>query len=324
MTRIVPLLVVLPSRTLLLDVAGPMEAIRKANDLQEEVQFDVTYAASDGSVETSVGLTLCGLAPLPAQVPVKVTVLISGSATSSLDGWKASCDSEDVLVNWLAATIRPEHRLITICSGAITAGRAGLFDGVECTTHHDCVAELRVAAPRAKVLENRLFVKDGGRWSSAGMTAGIDLTLHLIASEAGQAVAAAVARCMVVYLRRAGHDPQISPWLDGRNHLHRTIHRAQDAIAADPSHPWSVAALAKEAGASPRNLSRLFNQHTGMTIVDYLARIRVSLARDLLTHTKLGMEVVAERTGFGSARQLRRAWGREHDRPPRTARANPH
>jgi len=142
-----------------------------------------------------------------------------------------------------------------------------------------------------------------------------------VARRAGHGVAAAVARYLVVYARRAGGDPQLSPWLEGRNHLHPAVHRAQDTVAADPAREWSVADLARAAGASPRHLSRLFNEHTGMSVTDYVNRLRVALAHDLLTATRLDMETVAERAGFASTRQFRRAWNRLHALPPSRLRA---
>ena len=130
-----------------------------------------------------------------------------------------------------------------------------------------------------------------------------------------------IARHLVVYLRRAGSDPQLSPWLEGRNHVHPAVHRAQDAIAAEPARSWSLAELARIANSSPRHLSRLFNEHAGMGITDYVNRLRVALARELISETRLDMEHVAERSGFASARQLRRAWRRSHETSPREARA---
>jgi AraC-like DNA-binding protein len=109
---------------------------------------------------------------------------------------------------------------------------------------------------------------------------------------------------------------ELSPWLEGRNHIHPAIHRAQDAVAATPAQNWSVAALAKIAGTSPRNLSRLFSAHTGISVTDYVNRIRIALARELVTGSRLDMENVAQRAGFTSARQFRRAWKRLHDTPP--------
>ncbi len=321
--RIIQVLVVVPPRTLLLDVAGPVEVLRRANQEQGAVRFEVGFAGPQPQVISSVGLLVSGIAPLPAHVPDASLVLLAGDAQVPLNAGAMAHedgDEETRLVEWLRRTIRPEHRLVCICSGALLAGRAGLLDGYQCTTHHACCAELAAAAPQAQVLENRLYVEDRNRLTSAGITAGVDLMLHLVEGLAGPACAVAVARFLVVYLRRTGADPQLSPWLDGRNHLHPAIHRVQDAIAAAPARAWAAAELARIAHASPRNLSRLFNGQTGFSIPEYVSRLRVALAQDLLSQTRLDMEGVAERAGFGSARQMRRAWGRLHAGPPRNAR----
>jgi transcriptional regulator GlxA family with amidase domain len=181
-----------------------------------------------------------------------------------------------------------------------------------------------VIAPRARILENRLYVEDGERYSSAGITAGIDLMLHLVHQSTDQSCAVAVARYLVVYLRRSGSDPQLSPWLEGRNHIHPAVHRVQDAIAAELTKPWNLTALARIACASERHLSRLFHEHVGMSIPEYSSRLRVAYARELLRETRLDMERVAEQSGFSSTRQLRRAWERIHKTPPRQARLHSH
>ncbi|HEU4730358.1 MAG TPA: helix-turn-helix domain-containing protein [Kofleriaceae bacterium] len=121
-------------------------------------------------------------------------------------------------------------------------------------------------------------------------------------------------------IRRDGAEPQLSPWLEGRNHLHPIVHKVQDAIAAYPRRPWPSAALAKLAGTSVRHLSRLFHEHTGMNLPDYRNRVHVALAHELLAQTRLDIERVAERAGFASARQLRRAWRKWYSTPPRSAR----
>src|SRR5262249_3344747 len=157
----------------------------------------------------------------------------------------------------------------------------GLLDGHACTTHYLSCDELAELAPRARVLDNRLYVDDGNRWSSAGVTAGVDLMLHLIAEYTDHATALSVARYLVVYLRRNGSDPQLSPWLDGRNHVHPAVHRVQDAIAGDPAGAWPAKRLAEIAGTSPRHLSRLFHEHVGMHLADYRNRLRAALAREL-------------------------------------------
>lgn len=319
-TAPIPVYVVVPPRVLLLDVAGPIEVLRKANLEQSAVRFEVTYVGPSPQVLSSIGLGVAGIAALPDGLPTGALVVISGSADVPLRPGPATRAEEIILdaeiVAWLARAVRPGIRLVTICSGALLAARAGLLDGVPCTTHHACIRDLVRLAPAARVLENRLFVDHGERLTSAGITAGIDLMLHIVAQSAGHACAVAVARYLVIYLRRGGADPQLSPWFEGRNHLHPAVHRAQDAIAADPARPWSVGTLARVAAASPRNLSRLFNEHAGMSVTEYVNRMRVAVARELLTGSRLDMESVAERAGFASSRQLRRAWGRVHKTSP--------
>jgi transcriptional regulator GlxA family with amidase domain len=230
---------------------------------------------------------------------------------------------ERAIVEWLKATVRPTHTIVTICSGALLAARAGLLDGYSCTTHHAECEELAALAPEAKVLDNRLFVIDGQRYTSAGVTAGMDLMLHVVSSLIGHACALAIARHLVLYLRREGADPQISPWLEGRNHLHPAVHRVQDAVMANPAADWTLARLAKLASTSPRHLSRLFNENAGMHLTAYVNSLRVALAHQMLKSSRLDVERVAERTGFASARQLRRAWRRSYDTPPIALRTAP-
>lgn len=316
----IPVFVVVPPDVLLLDMAGPVEVLRKANLVQAAVRFTVHFVAPAGQVASSIGLAMTGMAPLPANLPEAALVVVPGSADQPLgpaftEAGEAARQRAEI-VTWLAGQVRPEHRLVSICSGALLSARAGLLDGYDCTTHWGCLDELVRLAPGANVLENRLFVEDRDRLTSAGITAGVDLMLHLVAEAAGPRVALEVARYLVVYLRRAGNDPQLSPWLEGRNHIHPAVHRAQDAVAATPAGDWSVSGLAKVAGTSPRNLSRLFNDHAGMSVTDYVSRMRLALARQLVEGSRLDMESVAERAGFTSARQLRRVWGRFYDCPP--------
>lgn len=321
--RRIPTYVVLPARTLLLDVAGPMEALRYANRLQKEVQFDVCYVGALSEVTTSIGLRVSGIEPLPEAVEQGAMIILSGhteepmSAGHPMDPVDAGAEET---ITWLRQVVQPDTLLVSICSGALLAAKAGLLDGISCTTHFSDCGELAAVAPSAKVLENRLYVEDGNRYTSAGITAGIDLMLHIIGRLTSPATSAAVARQLVVYLRRAGTDPQLSPWLEGRNHIHPAIHRVQDAISADPTANWSLETLAPIAFASPRHLSRLFNDHTGMSIPDYLNKLRVALAQQLLTETRLDIERVAERAGFNSSRQLRRAWSRISPTPPSALR----
>jgi transcriptional regulator GlxA family with amidase domain len=321
--RSIAVYVVLPPRTLLLDVAGPLEVLRRANVIQDALHFDVRYVAATPSLRTSIGLNISGLGVLPLTLPPEATVVVAGNVDQLIDGTERSAQDEsdeETIVDWLRAMIGPEQRLLTICSGALLAARAGLLDGYACTTHFLSCAQLAALAPLTRVIENRLYVEDRERLSSAGVTAGIDLMLHLVAQLIDHACALAIARYLVVYLRRSGSDPQLSPWLEGRNHIHPAVHRVQDAIAADPAREWPAQKLALIAGTSPRHLSRLFHEHVGMHIADYRNRLRAALARELLSQTRLDMEHVAERAGFSSTRQLRRVWRDLHATSPRTER----
>ena len=322
--RRIDVTLIVPPRALLLDIAGPIEVLRRANLEQHEVVFDVRYASASTTVASSIGLVLSSLDALPEAPADDAMIVVPGNADNIAfgdDPADASVERDEAaIVAWLARVVRPSHTLVTICSGALLAARAGLLDGHDCTTHFSVCAKLAALAPHARVLENRLYVADGNRCSSAGVTAGTDLMLHLVAELCTPAVALAVARHLVVYLRRSGSDPQLSPWLEGRNHIHPAVHRAQDAIASDPSRAWTLATLARIASTSPRHLSRLFNEHAGMGLPEYINRLRVSLARELIGQTRLDMERVAERSGFGSARQLRRAWRRSYATPPHVLR----
>ena len=330
--RRIPVFVVVPPRLLLLDIAGPLEVLRQANRVQSSVRFEVRYIGPASSVQTSIGITLAAIEPLPQELPPQSWVVLAGDVEYVMlcggapGPGKSAADeeAERAIVRWLKTAVRPGHRLISICTGALIAARAGLLDGYSCTTHYLNYDELRVIAPRARILENRLYVEDGERYSSAGITAGIDLMLHLVHQSTGQSCAVAVARYLVVYLRRSGSDPQLSPWLQGRNHIHPAVHRVQDAIAADLTKSWSLRALARLAGASDRHLSRLFHKHVGMSIPDYSNRLRVACAQQLLRETLFDMERIAEQSGFSSTRQFRRAWQRIYKRPPRETRRHSH
>ena len=323
MARTIPTFVVLPAHTLLMDVSGPVEVLRKANHFQSDLRFDVTFVSPLPEVTSSIGLRLTGLAPLPETLPQGALVIISGD-TEDLLGAPADAEphgaGSDAIVDWLRSHATHDMQLVCICSGALLAARAGLLDGRACTTHFsDCTALARLA-PKAQVLNDRLFVEDGNCLTSAGISAGVDLMLFLVARLTSPQVAAQIARFLVVYMRRDGHASQLSPWLEGRNHIHPAIHRVQDAISAEPAADWTLEAMAAIAAASPRHLSRLFQQATGMSPIDFVNRLRTALARELLDQTRLDMETVAERAGFGSSRQLRRVWSRFYAEPPSSFR----
>jgi transcriptional regulator GlxA family with amidase domain len=318
--RTITMLVLLPPDTLLLDVAGPMEVFRRANLEQAAVRFDYRYLATAPEQETSIGLTVSGLEPLPESLPEDAWIVISGSLTAP-EARARNRAALEAMTRWLRISFRPGMTLVTICSGALLAAEAGLFEGHQCTTHAACTAELAQRSPLAQVLDNRLFVEDRNRYSSAGISTGIDLALHIVAQLTTPGVALSIARQMVVYMRRSGKDPQLSPWLAGRNHVHPAIHRAQDAIVAEPAADWSLARLGAVAHLSERHLTRLFREQTGMAVIDYVNMIRVNLVAEMLVGSTLAMDEVAARAGFSSPRHLRRVWNSFHAEPPARYRA---
>jgi len=189
--------VVVPPRTLLLDIAGPIEVLRRANHVQEAVRFEVSYIGPVRKVVSSIGLLLTDIRPLPDVLPDDAMIIVAGSVSQTLGASATEQEDDDAaesaIVRWLRAAFRPAHTLVSICSGALLAGRAGLLDGRTCTTHHSDCTELVLTAPNAKVLENRLFVEDGRCYSSAGVTTGIDLMLHLVSQITDHRCAAEVA-----------------------------------------------------------------------------------------------------------------------------------
>lgn len=320
-----PVLFVLLPNTLMLDLAGPAEVLRIASQLSDDAaaQFALSYVGPAAQIETSIGLPLAGIAPLPTVLPDRaIVVLVGTSSRVEGAGQRAFDTASSHVVTWLRQVVAPAGcRVLCICSGALLAARAGLLDERECTTHHALCADLRAAAPRARVLENRLYVTDGPLSTSAGITAGIDLMLGVLADLAGPRTASAVARMMVVYMRRSGAEPQLSAWVSGRNHLHPALHRVQDALAADPVRLWSLDQMAEVACTSPRHLARLFSEHAGASPLDYLHRLRVAVARELIAQSSLDMETVAERAGFGSARHMRRVWHKFEAQTPSSTRS---
>ena len=314
------LFLVLPE-TLLLDLAGPAEAFRLANQ-QLEAQgrapaFRLRFVGPQEQASTSVGVQLAGLEPLPATLVDGAWVVLLGRPglretlpRLQRNGWMAAR-------HWLTRVVAPAlarapraHRLLTVCVGTLLAADAGLIGRQQVTTHHEYLDTLAALAPEAGLCSNRIFVVDPPVWSSAGVTAGIDLALHCIGEVCGEAVAAAVAQTMVVFQRRGTDDPQRSPLLDGRNHLHPAVHRVQNAVSERPRDTWDVPALAAVAHVTPRHLARLFKDHAGISPRDYVEHVRSGLAEQAIARG-LSTAQAVELAGFGTDRQWRRARSRQ-------------
>jgi transcriptional regulator GlxA family with amidase domain len=309
---------VLPPALILLDLAGAADAFRIAASMGLPVRLRMLAPVVAGeSTPTALGVSLTGIEPLPAQLGDHALIVVCG-ATGSGDEVLSSPASA-ALVAWLRRHGGNGRPLACVCSGALMAAAAGLLDGRRCTTHHSLLDDLRRLAPDAEVLDSRVFVEDGEVYTSAGITAGIDLALHLIARLGSPRLAAAVAREMAVYVRRAAGDPALSPWLEGRNHMNMAIHRVQDALAQAPEQDWPLARLADIGHMSVRSLTRHFREASGMSVNRYHASLRLTLARQSLAAGD-SVERAAERAGVGSARQLRRLWSTHAGDSPASAR----
>ncbi len=303
--------VVLP-RLVLLDLAGPAEAFRIAGRKAGD-GYKLHFVSPLRSVAAAIGLQIAELEPLPERLPAESIVVITGLSGAKID----LQDSATLrVISWLRSGATDPHMLVCVCAGSVIAGKAGLLDGRECTTHHDHIDELRAVAPRARVLDNRIFVEDGPVLTSAGVTAGLDLALHVIGQQLGARVASEVARDLVVYLRRSGSDPALSPWVQHRNHLHPAVHRVQDAVMKRPAASWTANDLSAVACTSPRNLARLFAEHAHCSPLDYVQLIRFAFAKELVGQSRLDLEKIAARAGFRSAQHLRRVWARWEPRTP--------
>jgi transcriptional regulator GlxA family with amidase domain len=296
--------------SLVLGWAGPAEALRIANQLLiaggRPPRFELVFAGPDPAPVSSVGVRLAGLAPLPTDWTRPAWVVLVGSP-----GETVAVDNEPArqLLHWLRGLqLQPGRlELVTVCAGTLLAAHAGLLAGRRATTHHHHLEELQGVEGRCDVVGNRVFVLDPPLYSSAGVTTGIDLMLHRIAENCGESIAARVAQTLVVAMRRGPHDPELSPFLAYRNHLHGALHRLQDALSEQPQADWTVPRMAALAHTSPRHLARLFEEHAGVAPLAYLRRLRLASAQ-LALRSGRNVTQAAEMSGFGSDTQLRRAW----------------
>ena len=283
-----------------LDFAGPVQAIYEANGFG--ACYTLHYVGGMRQIRSAQGFVFGAVEPLPAVGAVD-WILVPGTESSRLD-------ELEVPVDWLRAAADVASRVTSICSGAFALARAGLLEGRLCTTHWKVTSKLREWSPTARVVENRLFVCDGNVVTSAGEASGIDMTLALIQADHGPAIAAKVAREMVVYMRRAGDSAQASVYLQHREHTHPGVHRVQDWIVAHPESRATLESLAEVAAVSPRHLTRIFREATGVTLTRFAQKVKLEVALSLVENESLGLEAIAERCGFEDARQLRRLWKR--------------
>jgi transcriptional regulator GlxA family with amidase domain len=283
----------------LLDLAGPAQVFSGAAGLGHD--HALHYVAERTEIVTAQGLPVRASTSWPALSPMDLVVV---------PGWRApTLAGTGRLTRASLDRLRAHHdaggMVASVCAGADALGRADLLDGRRCTTHHDLQEELARRHPGAHVVRDVLYVVDGRVATSAGIASGIDLALHLVARRHGPAVAARVAREMVVYARRNGDEHQTSAMLRHRSHVDDSVHQVQDLIDARFASPLPLAALASVAGCSQRTMTRQFDRATGLTPLRYQQLLRLERAEHLIGHGAT-VDAAARAVGFADARMLRR------------------
>jgi len=283
----------------MLDVAGPAEVFAEAN--LSGASYRMSMLSADGrDVTTSIGMRI----PVDAAAGEAGrfdTVLVSGGEL--FPATPVSDELRDAAV-LLAAN---SSRIASICTGAFVLAAAGLLDGKRATTHWKHTRELARRHPSTMVDRDAIFVKDGTTYSSAGVTAGIDLALSLLEEDHGHALTRAVAQSLVVYMQRAGGQSQFSASLQGPGPRTPLLRLVVDLVKADPTAQYTVPALAERARVSTRHLTRLFHDELGTTPAKYIELIRFDLAKALLDAGH-SVTLAAELSGFGTSEALRRAF----------------
>jgi len=298
-----------------LDLIGPLQVLHTAERIAGGLS--VRYFGPSASLDWLGPLVLSGIEPLPSTLERLDMLLVPGQYRNAIEpALQTTC------AEWLRQHADAAETVMSICSGTLLLAEAGLLNGRRCTTHHTLLERLGRIAPTARVMGDCIFIEDGRYLTSAGISTGIDTMLHWLTRRCGHRLALAVAREMVLYLRRSGHEPQLGSWLEGRNHVDTRIHRLQDALSANLKRPWTLSAMAAEAAISERHLRRRFKALTGLTLSDYLARLRLQLARQLMRETPWSLARIAEEVGLGEDRQLRRVWQRFEDGSPQAWRSS--
>jgi transcriptional regulator GlxA family with amidase domain len=302
-----------------LDAVGPFEVFAGANEARqrrgERAEYRVELVGLErGAVRCESGLVLVPHDRLGAGRGPLDTLIVAGGA-----GARAAAEVPAVVraVKRAAGGVR---RIASVCTGAFVLAAAGLLDGRRATTHWAFCEALASAYPKVTVDRDPIFVRDGRAWTSAGVTAGIDLALAMVEEDLGRTVSMAIARQLVMFVRRAGGQSQFSPLLAGQTAERSPIRELQSFIAENPGERLSLPAMARRTAMSVRNFARVFRAEVGTSPAAYVEAVRLDTARRLLETTRSPVEEVARAAGFGTPESLRRALGRGVGLSPREYR----
>ncbi|GAB3011782.1 GlxA family transcriptional regulator [Streptomyces pseudoechinosporeus] len=282
-----------------LDVTGPVEVFAGA-ETGRPGTYRIRTATLDGApVRATSGLTLVPDHAL-ADAPVPHTLLVPGG--------NGTRNPDPDLVAWLREHGPRAERLVSVCTGALLLAAAGLLDGRRATTHWASCDALARDHPAIDVDPDPIFVRDGNVATSAGVTSGIDLALALVEEDLGRKTALAIARHLVVFLRRPGNQAQFSAQLAAQTAQRQPLRDVQQWISEHPGEQLTVESLAARANLSPRHFARAFQTETGMTPGRYVDRVRLEHARRLLEDTADGIEEISRTCGYGTPEAMRRAF----------------
>lgn len=289
-----------------LDVVGPLEVFAMANRFGEPGCYEVILAsAAGGTITCNSGLQLSGsvaLANLPDQLD---TILIAGGTDEAL---RSAAD--EAMIEWLNRRVGSSRRIGSVCSGAFVLAAAGVLDGRRATTHWAFCDTMRRFRPAVKLEPDAIFVADPPFYTSAGITAGIDLCLSLVEADHGPKVALAIARNLVLFMRRPGGQTQYSAGLNVQDAATPRLRRLIAEVSADPTGDLSIPRLAERAAMSERSFSRVFQRETGVGPGGFVEIARTNRAKALLETSDWPLARVAERSGFGSVEALHRAFNK--------------
>ena len=304
-----------------LDLSGPLELFARATRLlRDESRSHPGYSLAVVGTEAGPLSASSGFRFLPDTTfralrgEVDTLLVVGGLGVDALLGDRA-------ILGWLRRMAGRVRRVGSVCTGAFLLAEAGLLDGRTVTTHWSRAAELARRYPRIRVEEDRIWVRDGGVYSSAGVSAGMDLALALIEEDLGAEVALGVARAMVMYLRRPGDQSQYSAPLRLQAAETPSVRELVAWAAEHPASDLSVPALARRVGKSQRQLTRVFRRELGVAPAEAVEQLRLEAARRALQQSGASLEEVASRCGFGSAEVLRRAFLRALHVTPSAYRA---
>ncbi len=296
----------------ILDIAGPLEVFTKAGRYLPQpgpspFRYELIVASpSGGGVTSNSGLQISGTKAIDKLEDDLDTILVAGGSEPALRDVAENTD----LPKWIAERAPHTRRVASICTGAFLLGASGLLDGRRATTHWSATTLLASLFPKAEVVPDAIFVGDGHIHTSAGVTAGIDLSLALVEQDCGPALAANVARELVLYLRRVGGQSQFSAALAAQAKAANGLRDLLAWIAEHPAADLGIPLLAERAGMSERTFGRAFSAETGMTPARYVELVRLDRAKLLLETTRWPLARIADRSGLGSVATLARSFRR--------------